>query len=513
MRFKSKRFDSRQSFYISFFYVDTLFPASWIPYIFGCVEKWNGAFERLGYRGALAAKLYPAAEKADGVNDANIKYSCIRYNFSLSDRIADTRLADPGTGEILSAQIYVDSGISGRIHRDLLLQTAAADSMSRVETLPDSLFGAALSSRLMRSIGHCLGFTDNMAASFAYGPDSLRSASFTRTHGLAASVMDELPFNYVGYAFPLPEGDSPAIAQDVLGVYDYHAVAWLYGDGSRADTETDRSDPGLEYGKRQSPKAFYDPRSMALDLGNDFVVSAGYGLEGLANVIPSVSSWMDAYDTDYSLRNTLQESIIMQAYEYIKQVFVNVGGIWLYPKYEGEDIDAFRSVPADIQRNCLLWAMDRIEDLSFLDDAVLDANWQLTGSTSDFCQKYFARFIFMQIDAMWLSEIKSEEADPYTQIDAMNDVNAFIWKEALAGETLSDLRKFEQVTCVDYLLMWSGLTGGLQKDIHRPERTHVWYGMLQDVSDILGKAVRKAPSASERDHYAYLSYRIRKAME
>lgn len=495
------------------FYVDTLFPASWIPYIFGCVEKWNGAFERLGYSGALAAKLYPAAEKADGFNDANIKYSCIRYNFSLSDRIADTRLADPRTGEILSAQIYVDSGISGRIHRDLLLQTAAADSMSRVETLPDSLFGAALSSRLMRSIGHCLGFTDNMAASFAYGPDSLRSASFTRTHGLAASVMDELPFNYVGYAFPLPEGDSPAVAQDVLGVYDYHAVAWLYGDGSRADTETDRSDPGLEYGKRQSPKAFYDPRSMALDLGNDFVVSAGYGLEGLANVIPSVSSWMDAYDTDYSLRNTLQESIIMQAYEYIKQVFVNVGGIWLYPKYEGEDIDAFRSVPADIQRNCLLWAMDRIEDLSFLDDAVLDANWQLTGSTSDFCQKYFARFIFMQIDAMWLSEIKSEEADPYTQIDAMNDVNAFIWKEALAGEALSDLRKFEQVTCVDYLLMWSGLTGGLQKDIHRPERTHVWYGMLQDVSDILGKAVGKAPSASERDHYAYLSYRIRKAME
>ena len=119
----------------------------------------------------------------------------------------------------------------------------------------------------------------------------------------------------------------------------------------------------------------------------------------------------------------------------------------------------------------------------------------------------------MQIDAMWLSEIKSEEADPYTQIDAMDDVNAFIWKEALAGETLSDLRKFEQVTCVDYLLMWSGLTGGLQKDIHRPERTHVWYGMLQDVGDILGKAVRKAPSASERDHYAYLSYRIRKAME
>lgn len=494
------------------FYVDTLFPASWIPYIFRSVEKWNAAFGKAGYKGALTARLYPEEDAAGGFNGSNVKYSCIRYNFSLSDRIADTRYADPRTGEILSAQIYVDSGISGRIHRDLLVQTSAADSLCRLETVPDSLFGAALSSRLLRSIGHCLGFTDNMAASFAYSPDSLFSASFTGSHGLAASVMDELPFNFVGYSSALPPGHPlPAIVQENLGVYDYHAVRWLYG---RSCPESiDRNDPALEYGKRQSPKVFYDPRSMSLDLGNDFVISAGYGFEGLANVIPSLSPWMDGYDIDYSLRSTLQESIIMQAYEYIKQVFVNVGGIYLYPGYQGEDVEPFRSVPAETQRRCLLWAMERIDDLSFLDDAVLDRNWQLTGSTADFCQKYFARFIFMQIDAMWLSEIKSEEQDPYTQMDAMADVNGFIWKEALAGEELSDLRKFEQVTCLDYLLMWSGLSGGLQKDIHRPERTHIWYGMLQDVSELLAKAARKAPSEADRNHYAYMEYRIRKAME
>ena len=76
-----------------------------------------------------------------------------------------------------------------------------------------------------------------------------------------------------------------------------------------------------------------------------------------------------------------------------------------------------------------------------------------------FCQKYFARFIFMQIDAMWLSEVKSEETAPYTQTDAMEDVNRFIWKEAVKGKPISDLRKYQQITAVDYLLSQAGLQG------------------------------------------------------
>ena len=491
------------------FYIDNAFPSSWIPYIAGAIDEWNKAFENAGLRNALTYMMYP--EDSAWFNQGNIKYPCIRYNFSMSENISDSRFTDPRTGEILGAGIYVNAGICESIRRDLILQTGAASSDSRNEVIPEALFGSILKSRMMRSIGHCLGLTDNMAGSFAYSPDSLKYASFTDIHGLSASVMDDLPLNFVGYSDNIEKKPAPAITQEKLGPYDYMAIEWLYGNPAD-DLWQNRPSPEYEYGKKQSPKSFYDPRSMALDLGNDFTVSAGYGLDGLANVVKGLDSWLDIYDTDYSIRNRMQEYIILQAYEYIKQVFVNVGGIYLYPKYDGEALSSYQSVPSDIQRRCLLWAMDRIEDMSFLDNSSLEADWQLTGSTSDFCEKYFSRFIFMQIDAMWLSESKSEETRPYTQIDAMEDVNRYIWKEAINGEKLTDLRRFQQSSCVDYLLMWSGFQGGAPADIHRPDRANLWYGMLLDVSEIISRAEKRSRVQADKDHYAYLSYRIRKAL-
>ena len=490
------------------FYIDNAFPESWVPYIKSAVKEWNEVFRKAGFENALTCRMYP--EDSVWFSPANIKYSCIRYNFSMSDKITDSRLTDPRTGEILSAGIYVNSGICESIRRDLLLQTAASKPDSRKAVIPEALFGSILKTKIMRSIGHCLGLADNMAGSFAYSPDSLKHAVFTDTHGLSASVMDDLPLNFIGYSGDVEGNRLPAITQDKPGPYDCMAIEWLYGTTGK-DLWKNRPDPEFEYGKKQSAKSFYDPRAMALDLGNDFVKAAEYGMEGLANAVAGMNTWLDAYDCDYSIRNRIQESIILQAYEYIKQVFVNLGGIYLYPKYDGETICAYRSVPAETQRECLLWAMERIEDLSFLDNACLDADRELGGITSDFCQKYFSRFIFMQIDAMWLSEVKSEETAPYTQTDAMEDVNRFIWKEAVKGKPISDLRKYQQITAVDYLLSQAGLQGKIVEDVHKPDRTSIWYNMLGDISKILGKAERKSRVQEDKDHYAYLSYIIRKA--
>ena len=62
------------------------------------------------------------------------------------------------------------------------------------------LFGKALKSMLLRHVGHCLGLADNVAGSFAYPVDSLAKAEFTHRNGLASSVMDELPFNFIAFS-------------------------------------------------------------------------------------------------------------------------------------------------------------------------------------------------------------------------------------------------------------------------------------------------------------------------
>lgn len=496
------------------FYIDSSFPANWIPYVEKSVAAWNGAFVRLGYHNAVLSKVFPDDEP--DFDPGNMKYSCIRYNFSLSDHIYDNKYSDPRTGEILSAGIYVNHGICETIRRGLMLQTGAGLESVRGAVIDDELFGRILTSRMMRHIGHCLGLKDNMAASYAYPVDSLKSSTFTSENGIASSVMDELPYNFIAYS-SVPEsepknGELPAIVQEGLGPYDYHTISWLYGNDSDI-SGIDLNSPLLRYGKRQSPKAFYDPRAMALDLGDNSLESAEYAFDGLADVVASIDGWAEEFDKDYSFRRSIQEPIILQAYEYMKQVFVPLGGIYLNAKLAGDNVRAYSAVPRDVQRNHLLWAMEKIDDLSFLDSVPLDRNMSLTGSTAEYCSKYFSNFIFIQIGQMWKSEKCSE--NPYTEIDAMKDVRQHVWRGARSGVMPTDLQKFQQGLYVDALIAWSGVAAGSDEnaDPYRPDRSHTWYGMLLETQELLASASRAAKSEDAKGHYDYLSYRIRKVLK
>ena len=487
------------------FYVDNSFPESWVPYIIESVEEWNKAFDNAGFKSALAVQPYPCADSSD-FNPSDIRYNCIRYNLSPAEKIVDSKWADPVTGEILGAGIVVNHGVAEGIKKNLILQTGAGNPSSRSMSIDTALFGTALKSMLLRHIGHCLGLADNMAGSFAFSVDSLRSADFTGKHGVSSSVMDELPFNFVAYSSADVE-DGAVMIQERLGEYDYKVLSWLYGG------ETDVNAIPF-YGKRQSPTNFYDPRSMSFDLGNDAVLSVEKGFEGLAAVLSQLNQCIDKDDADYNFRQGLQEAVVLQAYEYIKQVFVNVGGIYLNPKYGKDAHSTYVSVPKDVQKRHLKWALERIDDLDFLDNDELLASSSLRGHTGEFCQKYFTNFIFIQIDAMWLSEVRSES--PYTQEEALMDVAEHIWKGAEKGLAPTDLQKFQRNTYVENLLSWSGVRGtyyykeaATKRELSRPDKTHVWYGFLLETKELLEKASRKAKSQEAKNHYDYLLFKIR----
>ena len=483
------------------FYVDPDFPSSWIPYIHQSVEAWNKVFDAAGFKGALKSEDFP--EDEPGFMPSDIRYPCIRYNLSPAEKIVDSRWCDPMTGEILGAGIVVNHGVAEYIKKNLMLQTGAGNEASRNMTIDSDLFGRALKSMMLRHIGHCLGLTDNMAGSYAYQVDSLSNADFTSMRGISASVMDELPFNFVAYSSDSVE-EGVAMIQETPGSYDVSAIGWLYGGKEK---------PECLFGKRQSPTYFYDPRSMSFDLGADAVASVEKGFLGLAAVVADINEWIDADDADYNFRAALQEMVLLQAYEYMKQVFVNVGGIYINPKSSSDEHMSYVSVPKKIQRDHLLWALERIDDLSFLDNEVLQANSALRGDTGEFCQKYFSNFIFVQLDAMWYSEVKSD--DPYTLEAALADVAEHIWKGAERGKTPTDLQKYQRSLYVDNLLSWSGVRGNyyfrektVNREVSRPDKTHILYGFLKDTKKLLEKAVKKADSPEALNHYQYLLYLI-----
>ena len=483
------------------FYVDDSFPDTWKTGILASVNEWNNAFQKIGFDSALQARMYTGAED---VAPSDIRSNFIMYNLSPAEKITDNRWCDPSTGEILGAGIVVNHGVSELIKKNLLLQTSAGSKDSRTMTVDSVLFARALKSMLMRHLGHCLGLSDNMAGSHAYPVDSLSRASFTSKYGISSSVMDELPFNFIAYSSDNVE-DGVLMMQDSPGEYDLYTLSRIYG-GSVNESRA-------YFGKRQKLTDFYDPRSMSFDLGDDSASSVEKGLAGLGAVIRRLNEWISAEDPDYNFREGLQEAVVLQAYEYMKQVFVNVGGIYVSPKEEGDLHNTYASVPKDVQRRHLLWALERIDDLSFLDSEQLKEDSPLRGDTGEFCQVYFTNFIFIQLDAMWLSEIRS--ADPYTQEQALSDVGAHIWKGAERGSTPTDLQKYQRYLYIDNLLSWAGVRGNyyfreptVKREVSRPDKTHIWYGKLMDTKKLLEKACRKAHTPEAENHYRYLLHTL-----
>ena len=323
------------------FYLDDAFPAAWAKGARMGILRWNKAFEKIGFKNVIQILDFPKDDP--NFDPDNLKYSCIRYVISPSEGINDNVWTDPRTGEIISANIYICHNLPMQIQRDRLLQTAAYDKSARTLTLNEEDFGKAFVSMLMRNIGHCLGLTDNLAGSAAYSTDSLRSAGFTKEKGLSSSVMDDLTFNYLLSADHYKKGDS--WCQESIGEYDYWAIRWLYGSFSNADTPEKESamlkklvseksgNPVYMYGKRQNRRAFYDPRSMSRDLGNNAVESVGFAFKNLSEVIAGMNNWIDKQDYDYSFRKVIYGYIINQVYDYMIHVFQNVGGIYINEKY------------------------------------------------------------------------------------------------------------------------------------------------------------------------------------
>lgn len=562
------------------FYIDDKFPPTWIKNIRDGIENWNKAYEKIGFKNAVITKMYPKNDSTFDPN--NIKYNCVKYGPTLMQNSMGPSWIDPRTGEILNASVYMYHGIVDILADWLFIQTSVADKRVRTMNIPDEILGDAIRYIATHEMGHCLGLMHNMGASFSFPVDSLRSPSFTQKYGTTPSIMDYARFNFIAQ-----EGDyerGVKLTPPEIGVYDEYVIKWLYTPIFTAKTSKEEvpvlenwiteqiKDPMFRYGRQQIYTRF-DPSAQTEDLGDDQVKATTYAMNNLKYIMNNFNGWVKDEDTDFAFRKRMGFSIInIQFYWYFTHVLANIGGVYQYEIYEGDAGPAFKSVPKDVQKKSLMFLLDALENLSWLNNAEVGKSIDgVYGDASEYLRSVLFPFVMRYVANIGFSEAKSFD-NPYTQSECMKDVFDYVWGSTIKGKKASKEKLSMQKLLVKILISKSkvdaplladksksltslsddqrgllemmllheqekakfddgasmylnpfnnGLQsqedvsgfGFLQRFIYQtPDISHIYYGWLLQSKTILEKAI-KAQKGEIKEEYEYLLLKINKSLK
>jgi len=343
------------------YYIDPATPEKWRPYLKEGVEKWNAAFEKAGFKNAIQAKYPPTKEEDPEFSPEDVRYSVIRYFASGVQNAYGPHVSDPRTGEILESDIGWYHNIQNLLRNWYMIQTSAANPESRTPKFADDVMGQLLVFVAAHEVGHTLGFQHNMGSSFAVPTDSLRSPTYTATHGTAPSIMDYARMNYVAQP-----GDGVTQFMPKLGEYDDWATKWGYTwmDDKSIDDEkatlnawtVERADDPHYFFGRQS--IGIDPRAQTEDLSNDAVKASDYGIANLKRILDQLVSWTAKDGKTYDDLQELYGNVTGQYRRYIGHVVNNVGGMYETFKTYDQDGPVYEPVPKEKQVAAMDW-LDR----------------------------------------------------------------------------------------------------------------------------------------------------------
>lgn len=177
------------------FYLDTLMPQNWRPYVQDAILAWNQAFTQAGFIDVIQVKDFPSDPS---FFSASPYLSRVIFAPSGMEQVEVGDLYDGETGEIFSAQICIHSNFIKKQHLELLKFASATNPEIRSENLPDSIAGQLVKNAVMSVVGRALGLRkvtnrnkieldkidlyaqqpdayDMKAIAWLYGPSSCRS--------------------------------------------------------------------------------------------------------------------------------------------------------------------------------------------------------------------------------------------------------------------------------------------------------------------------------------------------
>jgi hypothetical protein len=341
------------------YYIDPATPEKLRKYIKKGVDDWQKVFETAGFKNAIYAKMPPTKEEDPEFSMEDIRYSSIRYVASTTRNATGPSVSDPRTGEIIESDIIWYHNHLRSYRNRYLLETGAANPSARtLNTKPEEI-GEMMRMVIAHEVGHALGLPHNMAASFAYPVDSLRSGKFTQKYGIAATIMDYARYNYIAQP-----GDENIRFIRQLGPYDHYAINWGYRKIPTAKKPEDEvntldkwisdkaNDPKYRFGGQR-----FDPSSQTEGIGNDQVKASTYGIKNLKIVATNLPKWTSDQTNNYEDLSELYGELLSVWNRYVGHVAGNIGGVYEFNKKPEQNGNVYKAVAKDRQIASLNWLL------------------------------------------------------------------------------------------------------------------------------------------------------------
>ena len=438
------------------YYLDPATPKKLRKYIKQGVDDWQKVFETAGFKNAIIAKYPPTKEEDPEFSMEDVRYSSIRYVASTTRNATGPSVADPRTGEIIESDIIWYHNHLRSYRNRYLLETGAANPPARTLNTSEEEIGEMMRMVISHEVGHALGLPHNMAASFAYPVDSLRSGKFTKKMGIATTIMDYARYNYVAQ----PEDKNIRFIRQ-LGPYDHYAINWGYRIIPSAKSpkeeiktldkwiEEKANNPIYRFGNQR-----FDPSSQTEGIGNDQVKASTYGMKNLKIVAKNLPKWTSDKTNNYEDLSELYGELLSVWSRYVGHVTGNIGGVYEYNKKPNQGGVIYKPVSKEKQKEAMTWLQK---------NAFKTQNWLLAPEILSNINEsgYTSRILSLQNRQLYallspsrlsrIIDIEVLDAKTYTIINMMRDLRLGIFSEVNYTQNVDVFRRNLQKSYIDRL--------------------------------------------------------------
>ncbi|SDX38936.1 protein of unknown function [Lutibacter oricola] len=432
------------------YYIDRATPKKWRKVIKDGIEDWQVAFEAAGFKNAIIAKDPPTKEEDPDWSPEDIRYSVVRYLASPIPNANGPHVSDPRSGEILESDINWYHNVMSLLQGWFFVQTAAINPDAQGAEFKDEVMGRLIRFVSSHEVGHTLGLPHNMASSNAYPVDSLRSATFTKKHSTAPSIMDYARFNYVAQ----PEDKGVALMPNI-GVYDKYAINWAYRPILDKTAKEEKpildswilkhaGDKLYRFGHQQAG-GVVDPSSQTEDLGDDAIKASEYGIANLKRIVPNLIKWTAEDGKNYDDLKAMYGHVISQYNRYMGHVSSNLGGVYEHYKTYDQEGLVYTHVDKAHQKNCLKFINKQLfETPTWLIDKEIIGRTEYSGITERI-RAIQVRSLNNILSLGRMQRMVENEtlngSKAYTLVSMMSDLRSGIWSELRYNKKISTYRR------------------------------------------------------------------------